>query len=51
MANEKIPMNDAEIVLYQPDDNIQLEVRVEHENREATSSILELIKQKTLTAL
>lgn len=77
MANDIIPITEAEVVLYQPDDNIRLEVRVEHDsvwlsqaqmgqlfgtnrqaitehikniyetgelNREATSSILELVQ-------
>ncbi len=77
MANDIIPITEAEVVLYQPDDNIRIEVRVEHDsvwlsqaqmgqlfgtnrqaitkhikniyetgelNREATSSILELVQ-------
>lgn len=79
MANDIIPVTstEAEVVLYQPDENIKLEVRVEHDsvwlsqaqmgqlfgtnrqaitkhikniyetgelNREATSSILELVQ-------
>ena len=31
MANEIVPIQDAEVVLYQPDDNISLEVKLEQE--------------------
>ena len=32
MANDIIPITEAEVVLYQPDDNIRIEVRVEHDS-------------------
>lgn len=32
MTNKIIPITEAEVVLYQPDDNIRLEVRVEHDS-------------------
>lgn len=32
MTNKIIPIAEAEVVLYQPDDNIRLEVRVEHDS-------------------